>query len=355
MPIPLLPILAIASVGGGLVYLYRTRQRADETASQPALPLETFAFHDRGFVVSVEQETTGRWRWVVWRDGARARSGAAASKAEAISASVQWVSSRMLPPPKTVRTLPAPKKPPRTPTTPSAGADPVAPDPEAGPRPKPPAPVPPAPPDPPVLPPVEPMPARPAVVSTTAAVKPVSTRPRRVTRSGLRLEGATLTLTDLQQYVADAFGAFDPFVDTPAEIVTKMLQGILPELGVEDARDLQLQLVGVDGEKVWVADAIEQVGRLQHQLFAPDLDPQLVPFAADILAEGFFDAEQRISGERFAYRGRLIYAKPSGVGYRWSIRDAVGVHGPSELLFPTQEAAVRNAIAAISDVDEVAA
>ena len=80
-----------------------------------------------------------------------------------------------------------------------------------------------------------------------------------------------------------------------------------------------------------------------------------MPFAADIVAEGIFDVQQQLGAERFAYRGRLIFARPSGGGFRWSIRDAMGVHGPSEPVFPTREAAIRDAIAAISSVDEVAA
>jgi|GEM_PF-2096878 len=370
MPIPLIPILAIAGVSGGLIYLIHTRRNDDESESQPALPSEEFSFQDRGFLVCVQEGPNGRWRWTAWRDGARMRSGAGMSKAEAISASVQWVSSRTLPPAKTVRQLPAPKKPPRKPkapqqpTTPGDGVDATSPKPEPSPV----APMPQPEPVPPVPTPVEPpervLPA--PVGASEVGVSPVGASPAgaaprmpagsvRIARSGLRWEGNTVTLTDLEEYVADAFGSFDPFVDTPAQIVTKMLQGLLPELGVRDARELQIQLVGEDGEKVWIADAIEQVGRLQHQLLAADLNPQLVPFAHDIVAEGIFDAEQRISGERFAYRGRLIYARPSGGGYRWSIRDAVGLHGPSDQVFPTPEASNRDAIAAISNVDEVAA
>lgn len=379
MPIPLIPILAIAGVSGSVIYLIH-RHRTRDGGPQTALPSEAFSFQDRGFLVHVQEGADGRFRWAVWRDGTRMRSGSAMSKAEAISASVQWVSSRTLPPAKTVRQLPGPKRPPRKPkaqpTTPSEGASPTSsktapraapprsqppvPQPPV-PQPTPPAPEPaPAPAPAPAPTPAEPVGASPVGMSPVGA-SPVGTVPpmpagsERVARSGLRWEGNTVTLTDLEQYVADAFGSFEPFVDTPAEIVTKMLQGLLPELGVEDARELQIQLVGEEGEKVWIADAIEQVGRLQHQLFADDLDPQLVPFAADIVAEGIFDVEQRISGKRFAYRGRLIFARPSGGGYRWSIRDEVGVHGPSALVFPTPEAANRNAIAAISAVDEVAA
>ena len=362
MPIPLIPILAIAGVSGGVIYLIRHRRTRSESASQSALPSEEFSFQDRGFVVSVQERANGRWRWTVWRDGAQVRAGGATSKAEAISASVQWVSSRMLPPPKTVRQLPAPKKPPRQePTTPSDGAEATDSTTEPPqPQPQPPEPPAPAPVEPPerVLPNPIPTPLGSAVPVGAAPVGRVPVMPSgalRIIRSGLRWEGRTVTLTDLEEYVASAFGTFDPFADSPAQIVTKMLQGVLPELGVQDARELQLQLVGVDGERVWIADAIEQVGRLQHQLLAADLDPQIVPFAADIVAEGIFDAEQRIDGQRFAYRGRLIYARPSGVGYRWSIRDAIGVHGPSDRVFPTREASIRDAIVAISSVDEVAA
>lgn len=359
MPIPLFPILAIAGVSSGVVYLIHRHRTRKEEAPQAALPADEFSFQDRGFLICVQEGANGRWRWTAWRDGTRVRSGAGMSKAEAISASVQWVSSRTLPPPKSVRRLPAPKKPPRQPTTPEEGAEaaPVKPtpaQPESSPGPQPPMPQPPVPR------PVEP-PERILPTPAPVGAAPVGTVPSmpagavRIARSGLRWEGNTVTLTDLEEYVADAFGSFDPFVDSPAHIVTKMLQGLLPELGVQDARELQLRLVGADGEKVWIADAIEQVGRLQHQLLSADLNPQLVPFAADIVAEGIFDAEQRISGERFAYRGRLIYARPSGGGYRWSIRDAVGLHGPSDQVFPTREASNRDAIAAISNKDEVAA
>lgn len=361
MPIPLIPILAIAGVSGGVIYLIRQRRTRNESASQSALPSEEFSFQDRGFVVSVQQRANGRWRWTVWRNGTQVRTGPAMSKAEAISASVQWVSSRMLPPPKTVRQLPAPKKPPRQPqqpTTPSDGAEATDPTTEPPkPQPAPPAPTPVEPPER-VVPNPTSTPVGSAVPVGAAPVGRVPVMPSgalRIARSGLRWEGGTVTMTDLEEYVAHAYGTFDPFADSPAQIVTKMLQGLLPELGVQDARELQLQLVGADGEKVWIADAIEQVGRLQHQLLAADLDPQIVPFAADIVAEGIFDAEQRIDGQRFAYRGRLIYARRSGAGYRWSIRDEIGVHGPSDRVFPTPEASNRDAIAAISSVDEVAA
>lgn len=353
MPLPLIPILAIAGVGGGLIYLIRTRRNADGEP-QPALPAEEVVFSDRGFVVRIREVPSGGYRWTVSREGHKPRSGMATSKNGAISASVQWVSSRSLPPPKVVRQLPAaPKTPPRKPPSSGEGTEPA-----------PPAPAPPAPVGPVVEPPRPPVPPAPAPIGVAAvAVGPVGAGTlgtdaiggQRIVRSGLRFQAKTLTLTDLQAYVADAYETFDPFVDTPAEVVTKMLQGLLPELGVIDARTLSLRLRNDEGEGIWVADAIEQVGRLQHQLLAPGLDPQIVPFAADILAEGIFDTEQRISAERFAYRGRLIFARPSGAGYRWSIQDEVGVHGPSEQAFPTREASNRDAIAAISRVDEEAA
>ncbi len=349
MPLPLIPILAIASVGGGLIYLVHTRRKAPEAEPQPALPAEEVVFSDRGFVVRVREVASGGWEWTVSREGHKPRSGMATSKNGAISASVQWVSSRSLPPARVVRQLPAPKTPPpEKPEGPIEGAAPVSP---AVPRPPVPTPAPPAPV---VEPPRPPAPVGVAVVGS-ASMGTDAMGGQRVVRSGLRFQAKTLTLTNLQTYVTDAYGTFDPFADSPAAVVTKMLQGLLPELGVADARTLSLQLRNDDGEEIWVADAIEQVGRLQHQLLAPGLDPQIVPFAADILAEGIFDTEQRISGERFAYRGRLIFARPSGAGYRWSIRDAVGVHGPSELVFPTREASIRDAIAAISRVDEEAA
>ncbi len=348
MPLPLIPILAIAGVGGGLIYLVHTRRNAPEVEAQQALPAEEVVFSDRGFVVRIREVPTGGWRWTVSREGHKPRSGIAGSKSGAISASVQWVSSRSLPAAGVVRPLPAPK------------AEPVPPTPTP-PAPTPPAPAPPVP-TPPSPEPVGPIvePPRPPAPVGTAVVEPVGLGAdamggQRIIRSGLRFQAKTLTLTDLQAYVADAYGSFDPFTDTPAQVVTKMLQGLLPELGVVDARTLSLRLRNDEGEAIWIADAVEQVGRLQHQLLAPGLDPQIVPFAADILAEGIFDTEQRVSDERFAYRGRLIYARPSGAGYRWSIRDAVGVHGPSEQVFPTREASNRDAIAAISRVDEEAA
>jgi len=358
MPLPLIPILAIAGVSGGLIYLIRTRRNAD-AEPQPALPAEGVVFSDRGFIVRIREVASDDWRWTVSREGHKPRSGMATSKSAAISASVQWVSSRSLPPPKVVRQLPAPKTTPGKPQTEPAPPVPTPPAPVG-----PPAPI--APVGPVVEPPRPPVPPAPAPIGVAAvatAVEPVGMGTRgtdamggqRIVRSGLRFQAKTLTLTDLQAYVADAYETFDPFVDTPAEVVTKMLQGLLPELGVVDARTLQLRLRNDEGEGIWVADAIEQVGRLQHQLLAPGLDPQIVPFAADILAEGIFDTEQRISAERFAYRGRLIFARPSGAGYRWSIRDAVGVHGPSDQVFPTREASNRDAIAAISRVDEEAA
>jgi len=367
MPLPLIPILAIAGVGGSLFYLIHTRRSAD-AEPQPVLPAEEVVFSDRGFIVRIREVPSGGWQWTVSREGHKPRSGVATSKSGAISASVQWVSSRSLPAATVVRQLPAaPKVPPRKPQgSEGEGVEP------APPAPRPPAPTPPAPVEPPapvgpvVEPPRPPAPPAPAPigVAAVAAVQPAglgvgtgtdAMGGQRIVRSGLRFQAKTLTLTDLQAYVADAYETFDPFVDTPAGVVTKMLQGLLPELGVVDARTLQLRLRNDEGEEIWVADAIEQVGRLQHQLLAPGLDPQIVPFAADILAEGIFDTEQRISDDRFAYRGRLIFARPSGAGYRWSIRDAVGVHGPSEQVFPTREASNRDAIAAISRVDEEAA
>ncbi len=350
MPLPLIPILAIAGVGGSLIYLIHRRSASGEP--QPALPAEEVVFSDRGFIVRVREEPSGAWRWTVSREGHKPRSGAATSKNEAISASVQWVSSRSLPPPKIVRQLPAPKTPPDKPQGNAGGAEPA------------PAPTPlgPTPVGPVVEPPRPPVPPAPATPVGVAVVDPVgmgggtdAMGGQRIARSGLLFQAKTLALKDLQAYVADAYETFDPFVDSPAEIVTKMLQGLLPELGVVDARTLSFRLRNDEGETIWVADAIEQVGRLQHQLLAPGLDPQIVPFAADIVAEGIFDTEQRISAERFAYRGRLIHAQPSGAGYRWSIRDAVGVHGPSQQVFPTREATIRDAIAAISSVDEEAA
>jgi len=364
MPIPLIPILAIAGLGGGILYYVHTR-RAVEDEGQPALQSEELVFSDRGHVVRV-REVPGGWRWTASREGHKPRSGMAPSKNGAISSALKWVSSRSLPAAKVIRQLPAPKKPPRRPQSGGEGDSPKTPppSPESGSTPvAPPAPPAPEPTEPtgptvPVEPPRPPAPTPPAPVGTGATPPgPASgiAHARGLVRSGLRLQGNTLVLTDLQDYVADAYGSFDPFTDEPAAVVTKMLQGLLPELGVVDARELKLRLLNDAGEKIWVADAIEQVGRLQHQLLAPGLNPELVPFASDILAEGIFDTEQRISGEEFSYRGRKIFARPFGGGFRWSIRDAAGVHGPSEQVFPTPEASNRDAIEAISNVDAVAA
>lgn len=355
MPIPLIPILAIAGLGGGILYYVHTRREAEDDG-QPALQSEELVFSDRGHVVRV-REVPGGWRWTASREGHKPRSGVAPSKNQAISAALEWVSSRSLPPAKVIRQLPAPKMPPREPQSPKT----PPPSPGSGSTPvNPPTPPEPEPTEPavPVEPPRPPAPMPPAPVGTGATPRGPTggiAHARGLVRSGLRLQGNTLVLTDLQDYVADAYGTFDPFTDDPAAVVTKMLQGLLPELGVVDARELRLRLLNDAGEKIWLADAIEQVGRLQHELLAPGLNPELVPFAADILAEGIFDTEQRISEEEFSYRGRKIFARPFGGGFRWTIRDADGVHGPSEQVFPTAEASNRDAIAAISSVDAVAA
>lgn len=355
MPIPLIPILAIAGLGGGILYYVHMRREAEDEG-HPELPAEELVFSDRGHIVRV-REVPGGWRWTASREGHSPRSGMAPSKNGAISGALKWVTSRSLPPAKVIRQLPAPKKP----QSGGGGDSPKTPplSPESGPTPV----TPPTPPTPestqPTVPVEPPRPPTPPAPVGTGAMPPGPAsgiaHARGLARSGLRLQGNTLVLADLQDYVSDAYGTFDPFTDEPAVVVTKMLQGLLPELGVVDARELKLRLLNDAGERIWVADAIEQVGRLQHQLLAPGLNPELVPFAADILAEGIFDTEQRISGEEFSYRGRKIFARPFGGGFRWAIRDAAGVHGPSEQVFPTREASNRDAIAAISNVDAVAA
>lgn len=333
MPVPLIPLLAVAGLGGVAYFVHRRRVG---DGAQYALPAEEIEFVDRGFVVRVRQSDEG-WRWTATREGYTPRSGVAPSRDDAITASLQWVSSRALPPPKTVHQLPPAKKPPRTPTKTAPGPRPTS---KVG----------------------KPAASTPTTSASSGAEPPkpapkvaTTSMERRVVRSGLRLEGSTITLTDLHDYVADAFGAFDPFVDAPAAVVAKLLQGVLPELGDVEVASASLTLVNDKGETRTLTEAAQTIERLQSQLLAPDLDPQLVPFAADILAEAIFGTEQRLRGERFSYRGRTIFARPSGSGFRWSIRDAVGMHGPSDAVFPTREAAHRDAIVAISSVDAEAA
>jgi len=312
MPFPLLPILGLAGLGAGLAYLLSASSNKSETVK----------FTDRGRDVCV----TGQgdvWQWRVSGGGAKSKSGKATSKELAISAALAAISSQALPP--------APVEP-----GPMGGDESTQPNPP--PRPLPPVPTP----DP---------------VGVEVPV-PGSWAGARIRRSGLSLEsnGRVLRLVDLPEFVADAFGSFDAFADAPVDIVTKVLQGLLPELQVADARELDMRVVNTSNDRVWISDAIERVGKLQAQLLAPDLDPAVVPYAEDILAEGLFGEEQRISGQRFAYRGRLIYARPAGAGYQWSIRDHNGLHGPSDDVFATRSDSNKDAIAAIDANDaEVAA
>lgn len=315
MPIPLLPILALASLGGGLLYLVSGSGGSKPAAKDPVA--ETLSFADRGYTVRVTRTRTN-WEWVVSRPGEKTKSGTARSQDDAIAAAVAWISSRALPPPSDD------SKP---------GGDGIV---------EPTRPVPPIP---------TPTPMPPAVSEPA----PTAWAGGRLRRSGLLLEDKTLTLQNLAQYVASAYGTFSAFEDSPVNIVTKVLQGILPELAVDDARELELRLINDKGDRTWVVDAIERVGQLQERLLAPDLDPSLVPYAEDILAEGLFGTEQELSAPIFAFRGRLIFSRPAAGGYRWSIRDDSGTHGPSDETFGTREASNRDAIAAIERVDAEAA
>lgn len=317
MPIPLLPILALASLGGGLLYLVSGSGGSKPAPKAPAA--ETLSFADRGYTVRVTRQKpdSGMWIWSVSRPGDKTKSSTARSRDEAVAAALAWISSRALPP--TDDTKP--------------GGDGVV---------EPPGPVPPIP---------TPTPNPPAVSEPA----PSAWAGGRLRRAGLLLQDRTLTLQNLAQYVASAYGTFSAFEDSPVDIVTKVLQGLLPELAVDDARELELRLVNDKGDRTWVVDAIERVGQLQERLLAPDIDPSLVAYAEDILAEGLFGTEQQLSDPIFAFRGRLIFSRPAAGGYRWSIRDDSGTHGPSEQTFGTRDASNRDAIAAIQAVDEVAA
>jgi len=310
---PFIPILLL--FGGGLYLL----SRGDKDKGPAA---NVTSFTQDGYRVQI---TAGvrEWPISISRDGEVVHTAKnTKGMGPAIDQAKRWIHSRMLPAP-TPDTVVEPKPP--------AGGDHPMPPPPVG------------------EPPVAPV----GDASETPASIPLDQIEGRIVRHGLEFRGLTLSVRDLPRFVADVYRSFDPWVDEPEDMLRKMLALAMPELRFDEVRDV-IRMEDRDGGREKLSSIIAILGDLQEQVLSPDFEDRHIPYVPDLMAEAMFDEEQRLSSKRFAYRGRIITARPVGSKYRWIITDGDGSHGPSDETFATPEESNEDAIAAIDAEDAVA-
>ena len=162
----------------------------------------------------------------------------------------------------------------------------------------------------------------------------------------------TILLYDLAQFVMTAFTSkTDPYTSDPRKIVEQALQTALPALDLV-AYGPTLKITTAAGDQLTLDETAMAVGMLQVELNSPGLGEEVPAFAADILHEAIFDTEQQQDVEPFAFRGRMLYARQSGGGYRGAIVQQ-GVVSYTDDVSPSVADALQDAIEAVRKQDGV--
>jgi hypothetical protein len=248
-------------------------------------------FVDRGWTVTIEPVDRA-WTWRAVQEGATTGEGVATSNIEAIDKARQWIGSRALPSPRPHRVPPLPPQP--------VGRGFPAPKPGFSAPPK----------------------KQPDIEGVGILWKP---------------SDQEVLLTNLVDFVAVAYGSFDPWGESPGGVVESALKAALPQDWTVLAPEITI--VTASGEPRSVAEVEAGIAALQSQMHSPDMVAAARPFAADILSEAIFDTEQHQSQSPFAYRGRVVVARPVPGGFIATILHAGTTTNGTEV-FPSTEKAL---------------
>ena len=325
------PILASA-IAGGLGYALGSRR-------------PVFTFVDRGWTVRISPygET---WRWTAKREGREPGTGIGETNVEALDGARLWITALQL------KGVVDGAKQIVDALDDATADDSESDDSEPNDRPAFPIPTP--------LP-VEPAPiplggslSSPARSGAALAVPGFAAAlPRkRVRGGGLEWRPATneILLNDLQDFVAAAFrSGTDPYSSDPLKVVVEALQAALPGVDIAGYNPI---LNTAAGAQISLEEAADAVAALQDQLHSPGLGEEVPAFAADILHEGIFDVEQQQSVSPFAFRGRKLFARSVGGGYRAAIvHDGATTY--TDEVVPTVPDAMQAGIEAVRKQDEI--
>ncbi|MGH1343789.1 MAG: hypothetical protein ACRBN8_19690 [Nannocystales bacterium] len=310
MPLPIIIPIAALAIGGSLGFAFGSRSCAARNG---------LAFADRGWSVLVEPED-GAWSWQATKEGSTPGEGVASSKIEALDQARAWLATQQL------AKLPRPK-----PTPEKTAPPPVGPVVEP---PRPPAPAP---------------------VGGGAPPRTMPAPPPKLSElvgGGIRWTASnnSVLIEDLQEFIIAAYGASNPWKTAPVKIVLSAIQAALPQLDI-GTYGPTLTVVTAQGNPMTVAEAAKPVDERQFQLNSPDVPKEAIPFAADLVHEGVFDIEQQQSKSPFAFRGRLLVARPVAGGYISTIvLDGTASNG--DVVVPTVAEAIQLGIKTVIGEDE---